>query len=567
MPISKLTSLPFPPPAVPPFSASGQGLVASVNQLIDTSVASLKSLTTSPQTDTVYNVIGFYVGSTVGGGKLVWQPSASKSLHNGVTYYSPEAIAAWDGTQADLSTLFGWTGSGSGVFARVIDSIPTIDMAGGDPTAAAAAFPDEFIRVTKGTYNVSSLIYAKWLFDGGVVITGAGKLLQSERGFWSDIGDGADFNFMRDRLFVGDACDASTTKDGGVNKSWVGYSAGGYMTYYDTRSQSAAYSSIGGIGHAAASRSSDAGTGELNTIGHAAYVKNDNTNAADKKSAWAIYGHAAHLEDNAFTTSIETDICSLQTLVSVNPFLMGASGTTAGYWLGVGGETAQQLVDSGQGSTLKNVSAALAIINSAASATDNRFAKGIVFQATALTGTNGTGTGSATAIEMARGHRIVGRHGANPNDYAGQIRFDGGAGATSQIIEMGTTQFLVKGYAADFATEHNLIGIQATSVPAGQSTNWFFFNPSVTGTGSIQTQAAGIDANIQYLIQGKGTSGVTLRDGNSLAKFAVNTTGIGFYGTTPVSKPTVTGSKGGNAALDSLVQALATLGLITNSTT
>lgn len=40
---------------------------------------------------------------------------------------------------------------------------------------------------------------------------------------------------------------------------------------------------------------------------------------------------------------------------------------------------------------------------------------------------------------------------------------------------------------------------------------------------------------------------------------------IGFYGATPAAKPTVTGGKGANAALTSLLSALATLGLITDS--
>ncbi len=42
---------------------------------------------------------------------------------------------------------------------------------------------------------------------------------------------------------------------------------------------------------------------------------------------------------------------------------------------------------------------------------------------------------------------------------------------------------------------------------------------------------------------------------------------IGFYGTTPGAQPTITGSRGGNAALASLLTALAGLGLIVNSTT
>jgi hypothetical protein len=42
---------------------------------------------------------------------------------------------------------------------------------------------------------------------------------------------------------------------------------------------------------------------------------------------------------------------------------------------------------------------------------------------------------------------------------------------------------------------------------------------------------------------------------------------IGFYGTTPQPQPTVTGSKGGNAALASLMTALSGLGLVVDSTT
>lgn len=44
-------------------------------------------------------------------------------------------------------------------------------------------------------------------------------------------------------------------------------------------------------------------------------------------------------------------------------------------------------------------------------------------------------------------------------------------------------------------------------------------------------------------------------------------TTLGFYGATAATKPTVTGSRGGNAALASLLTALATLGLITDTTT
>ena len=42
---------------------------------------------------------------------------------------------------------------------------------------------------------------------------------------------------------------------------------------------------------------------------------------------------------------------------------------------------------------------------------------------------------------------------------------------------------------------------------------------------------------------------------------------VGFYNTSPASKQTVTGSRGGNAALASLLTALSTIGLVTDSST
>lgn len=44
-------------------------------------------------------------------------------------------------------------------------------------------------------------------------------------------------------------------------------------------------------------------------------------------------------------------------------------------------------------------------------------------------------------------------------------------------------------------------------------------------------------------------------------------TGVGFYGAPPATKPTITGSRGGNVALGDLLTALAGLGLINDNTT
>jgi len=62
------------------------------------------------------------------------------------------------------------------------------------------------------------------------------------------------------------------------------------------------------------------------------------------------------------------------------------------------------------------------------------------------------------------------------------------------------------------------------------------------------------------------TSGLRLQD-NGTTRIYINGTGISFFGGTPVAKPTVTGSAGGNAALQSLLSALESLGLIVDSST
>jgi hypothetical protein len=72
-------------------------------------------------------------------------------------------------------------------------------------------------------------------------------------------------------------------------------------------------------------------------------------------------------------------------------------------------------------------------------------------------------------------------------------------------------------------------------------------------------------------IDGLNEYGRILWNGSSIYEAAsgelvINSTKLGFYGATPVTRPTVTGSKGGNAALASLIAALANLGLIIDST-
>jgi hypothetical protein len=79
------------------------------------------------------------------------------------------------------------------------------------------------------------------------------------------------------------------------------------------------------------------------------------------------------------------------------------------------------------------------------------------------------------------------------------------------------------------------------------------------------------DATYGAAIVGFGTSSdVTLigRTGNLLIQGSDNGGAkLGFFGTAPQAKPTVTGSRGSNAALTNLLTVLANFGLLTDSTT
>jgi len=66
---------------------------------------------------------------------------------------------------------------------------------------------------------------------------------------------------------------------------------------------------------------------------------------------------------------------------------------------------------------------------------------------------------------------------------------------------------------------------------------------------------------ISLIGAGAGTTNIVIHNtSNALTK-------LGFFGATPIVQPTVTGSRGGNAALASLITQLVNLGLIIDSTT
>jgi hypothetical protein len=95
------------------------------------------------------------------------------------------------------------------------------------------------------------------------------------------------------------------------------------------------------------------------------------------------------------------------------------------------------------------------------------------------------------------------------------------------------------------------------------------FNQFKLGTqkwlsGSAASLTSGSAEDMVYFLFGSGQQQFWC---NNVKNLSLGSASIGFYGTSPISKPTISGSRGGNAALTSLLTALANLGLVTDSTT
>jgi len=93
----------------------------------------------------------------------------------------------------------------------------------------------------------------------------------------------------------------------------------------------------------------------------------------------------------------------------------------------------------------------------------------------------------------------------------------------------------------------------SAQIVAPRNANYPTEAPTTEYVARTQWIADGVDLRLQE------TTGSKIGTGSSQK--------LAFWGATPTTRPTVTGSRGGNAALQSLLTALANVGLITDSTT
>lgn len=143
----------------------------------------------------------------------------------------------------------------------------------------------------------------------------------------------------------------------------------------------------------------------------------------------------------------------------------------------------------------------------------------------------------------------------------GVVSYCGDSTESSYISNLGTSRLKVVDNGASIETQ----SLSAANYRFRLQTNY-----SGTNTHRFQMGAAG--SELDFIVIDGGTSPTAIKyktyNGSSMVDMITfnGTGGMGFYAATPVAKPTVSGAKGGNAALGSLLTQLAALGLITDST-
>jgi hypothetical protein len=187
---------------------------------------------------------------------------------------------------------------------------------------------------------------------------------------------------------------------------------------------------------------------------------------------------------------------------------------------------------------------------------------------------------------------------AAPGGNGGDLQFNDGAGGFTNASAFNGADFRIGGFGGGLSgtfpggitlTSSGNSAIRMQTTQSNADINLISgrdLNATIAGAiGLTATTFAGITANSVEIDCSNGTFVVNV-GGDNLISMGVTTFSVGsdngtcaikigtnagdtlgFFNTAPIAKPTVTGAKAGNAALTSLLQKLAALGLIIDSTT
>lgn len=166
----------------------------------------------------------------------------------------------------------------------------------------------------------------------------------------------------------------------------------------------------------------------------------------------------------------------------------------------------------------------------------------------------GTSTGAALTIRRSSGRVIL---GGTDGSQSGVDINRNSAGTALQVTTTAAGATAMTHTLADLATSRTFESKQS-SLP-GIAFVQYGDGKHEWGDGS-----AGRDTNLYRSAANVLKTDDSLHVGLDFRHLGSN---LGFYNATPIAKPTVSGSRGGNAALASLLTALATQGLLTDSST
>jgi hypothetical protein len=165
--------------------------------------------------------------------------------------------------------------------------------------------------------------------------------------------------------------------------------------------------------------------------------------------------------------------------------------------------------------------------------------------------------------------------------------FDGGTGTHKTIAnnqgnnDLSLTKNLPIATGGKLTVTGNISGVTTVAIDAA-ATGWRGLTYSTSGAsrwifqipGGVTESGSNVGSDFSlYAMADNGTTVVaqplsfTRSNGLTTVGAGLRVNGNLGFGVTPIAKPTVSGAKGSNAALGSLMTALAALGLVTDSTT
>lgn len=362
-----------------------------------------------------------------------------------------------------------------------------------DSLAASATGVSKVAALNTAEDAVNSATPAELLHSAGTESTDPGYT-----GRWSDVDTDPPKSLrIRDRVFVGSACETDDTRHSGASHQTDWYP---YANWAPRDSDFVVMSSFGGLAITGMTRTSDKYTLLPETVtpssGVSAFVINDYAAAFGR----ALYVDVQRESGAGGSVGIEAACKNLGTDVNTTAYSASGDGVI-GAWFAAGGDP----VYGGTAANPCNV--ALHIKNGTATTVNYRWNRGLVFSATAITGTDGTGgdTGTGVAIEMAKQHQIQWKR---PNDVVGAFikSVVGNSGLGGGIRFDPDYTYITDGSGT----------IAARVEPVASGVNYVSLLASATG-GAVQVQAIGTDSDIPITLLPKGASGVRYKQDVSVS--------------------------------------------------